>query len=110
MECTSEYFPPELLNWLDSILIFNKLPQESILKVMDLRLQDVAIWLKNRRIVMDVDAASKDWLACHGYSEVYGARAIARVVCSDVLFPVGSEVASGNNKVCLSRPLAWRQT
>ena len=63
MECTSEYFPPELLNWLDSILVFNKLPRESILKVVDLRLQDVAIRFKNRRIVMDVDAASKDWLA-----------------------------------------------
>jgi ATP-dependent Clp protease ATP-binding subunit ClpB len=95
MERTSEYFPPELLNRLDSILVFNKLSRESILKVVDLRLRDVAIRLKNRRIIMDVDASAKDWLAHHGYSEVYGARAIARVVRSDVLFPLAQKLLRG---------------
>ena len=29
IECTSEYFPPELLNCLDTMLVFNKLSQRS---------------------------------------------------------------------------------
>ena len=71
MERTQEYFPPELLNRLDTTFVFNKLSRESILAVVSLRLEDVAHRLKNRRISLDVDGANKDWLAQHGYSEIY---------------------------------------
>jgi len=84
LERTSEYFAPELLNRLDSILIFNKLSKESILEVVSLRLKDVADRLRDRRITLDVDDGAKDWLAKKGYSDVYGARAIARVVRTKV--------------------------
>ena len=92
MERTQEYFPPELLNRLDTTLVFNKLSRESILAVVSLRLEDVAHRLKNRRISLDVDGASKDWLAQHGYSEIYGAGAIARVVRTDVSFPLARKL------------------
>ena len=95
MERTQEYFPPELLNRLDTTFVFNKLSRESILAVVSLRLEDVAHRLKNRRISLDVDGASKDWLAQHGYSEIYGARAIARVVRTDVLFPLARKLLRG---------------
>jgi len=80
LERTSEYFAPELLNRLDSILVFNRLSQESILEVVSLRLKDVSGRLQDRRITLDVDGGAKDWLAKQGYSDVYGARAIARIV------------------------------
>ncbi|PFH48642.1 hypothetical protein AMATHDRAFT_149448 [Amanita thiersii Skay4041] len=95
LERTSEYFPPELLNRLDSMVVFNKLSRESILEVVSLRLQDVADRLKSRRITMDVDTIARDWLAQQGYSEVYGARAIARVVRTDVLFPLAQKLLRG---------------
>jgi len=84
LERTSEYFAPELLNRLDSILVFNKLSKESILEVVSLRLKDVADRLRDRRITLDIDGGAKDWLAKKGYSDVYGARAIARVVRTKV--------------------------
>lgn len=95
MERVSEHFPPELLNRLDSMLVFNKLSRKSILEVVSLRLKDVATRLENRRITLDVDSAASDWLASHGYSEVYGARAIARVVRTDVLFPLAQKLLRG---------------
>lgn len=95
IERTEEYFPPELLNRLDSILIFNKLSKLSILKVVNLRLNDVAERLKHRRISLDVDQHARDWLANHGYSDLYGARAIARVVRTDVLFPLARKLLRG---------------
>ncbi|EMD39396.1 hypothetical protein CERSUDRAFT_104581 [Gelatoporia subvermispora B] len=95
LERTSEYFPPELLNRLDSMLVFNKLSRQSILKVVDLRLNDVASRLNNRRITLDVDEAAKGWLAKEGYSDVYGARAIARVVRTKVLFPLAQKMLNG---------------
>ncbi|KIJ65353.1 hypothetical protein HYDPIDRAFT_130437 [Hydnomerulius pinastri MD-312] len=95
MERTSEYFPPELLNRLDSILVFNKLSRNSILDIVSLRLNDVADRLKDRRITLDVDEVARNWLVKKGYSEVYGARAIARVVRTDVLFPLAQKLLKG---------------
>ncbi|KAI0760844.1 P-loop containing nucleoside triphosphate hydrolase protein [Irpex lacteus] len=95
LERTSEYFPPELLNRLDSMLVFNKLSRDSILKVVSLRLDDVAERLKHRRISLDVDSAARDWLAQQGYSDIYGARAIARVVRTKVLFPLAQKMLKG---------------
>ena len=84
LERTSEYFAPELLNRLDSILVFNKLSKESILEVVSLRLKDVSDRLRDRRITLDVDDDAREWLAKKGYSDVYGARAIARIVRTKV--------------------------
>ncbi|EIW78756.1 P-loop containing nucleoside triphosphate hydrolase protein [Coniophora puteana RWD-64-598 SS2] len=95
MERTSEYFPPELLNRLDSILVFNKLSRRSILDVVALRLNDVAARLRDRRVTLDVDDQAREWLADHGYSNVYGARAIARVVRQEVLFPLAQKLLKG---------------
>jgi ATP-dependent Clp protease ATP-binding subunit ClpB len=75
-----------LLNRLDSILVFNKLSRQSILQVVSLRLNDVASRLKDRRITLDVDSPAREWLVRQGYSDVYGARAIARVVRTKVSF------------------------
>jgi len=91
MERTSEYFAPELLNRLDSILVFNKLSKESILEVVSLRLKDVSDRLRDRRITLNVDDGAKDWLARKGYSDVYGARAIARIVRTKVS-PAGADL------------------
>ncbi|KAG5641191.1 hypothetical protein DXG03_005791 [Asterophora parasitica] len=95
LERVSEHFPPELLNRLDSMLVFNKLSRKSILKVVSLRLKDVAERLKSRRITLDVDDDAQNWLAEQGYSQIYGARAIARVVRTDVLFPMAQKLLRG---------------
>ena len=95
LERVSEHFPPELLNRLDSMQVFNKLIRKSILEVVSLRLKDVADRLKSRRITLDVDDTAREWLADQGYSQVYGARAIARVVRTDVLFPMAQKLLRG---------------
>ncbi|THH16846.1 hypothetical protein EW146_g3854 [Bondarzewia mesenterica] len=95
LERTAEYFPPELLNRLDSMLVFNRLSPASILQVVSLRLKDVSDRLQPRRITMDVDTAAQEWLAEQGYSDVYGARAIARVVRTKVLFPLAQKLLKG---------------
>ena len=95
LERVTEYFPPELLNRLDSMLVFNKLSRRSIVDVVALRLKDVAGRLAARRITLDVDDKARGWLADHGYSDVYGARAIARVVRTEVLFPLAQKLLKG---------------
>ncbi|PCH36477.1 hypothetical protein WOLCODRAFT_28615 [Wolfiporia cocos MD-104 SS10] len=95
LERTASYFPPELLNRLDSMLVFNKLSKQSILQVVSLRLSDVQDRLRDRRITLDVDDKAQEWLAQQGYSDVYGARAIARIVRTKVLFPLAQKLLAG---------------
>lgn len=104
MERMSEYFPPELINRLDAILVFNKLSRSAIFDVVALRLNDVAERLKDRRITLDVDEAAREWLVKKGYSEVYGARAIARVVRTEVLFPLAQKLLRGTIRYVISCP------
>lgn len=105
LERTSEYFPPELLNRLDAMLVFNKLSRSAILDVVALRLNDVAERLKDKRITLNVDEAAREWLVRKGYSEVYGARAIARVVRTEVLFPLAQKLLRGMIRcMCSLRP------
>jgi ATP-dependent Clp protease ATP-binding subunit ClpB len=77
------------------MLVFNRLSHDSILRVIDLRLRDVAARLAQRRIRIDVDDAARTWLAEKGFSDVYSARAIARVVRSEVLFPLARKMLVG---------------
>jgi ATP-dependent Clp protease ATP-binding subunit ClpB len=95
LERVGEVFPPELLNRLDSMLVFNKLSHESILQVVNLRLNEVAERLRDRRVKLDVDEDAREWLAKEGYSDTYGARAIARVVRTKVLFPLAQKLLRG---------------
>ena len=95
VERTELHFPPELLNRLDATVVFNKLSRESILSVVDLRLADISARIKDRRMTLDVDEGVRQWLANKGYSDVYGARAIARVVRSEVLFPLAQKLLNG---------------
>ena len=88
------------------MIVFNKLSRESILQVVSLRLKDVADRLNNRRIVLDVDETAKEWLARQGYSELYGARAIARVVRTDVLFPLAQKLLRGTIRYVFICPCA----
>jgi ATP-dependent Clp protease ATP-binding subunit ClpB len=87
--------------------VFNKLSRKSILEVVSLRLKDVAERLKGRRITMDVDDTAREWLAEQGYSQVYGARAIARVVRTDVLFPLAQKLLKGTIRWVLPCFGAW---
>ena len=77
------------------MLVFNRLTPDSILRVVDLRLADVAARLMPRRIKLNVDDAARRWSAQKGFSDIYGARAIARVVRTEVLFPLAQKLLAG---------------
>jgi ATP-dependent Clp protease ATP-binding subunit ClpB len=66
---------------------YNRLPHKPILQAVCLRLEDLADRLRDRRITIDVDECAQAWLAEEGYSDVYGARAVARFVRTKVSDP-----------------------
>lgn len=63
--------------------------------IVGLRLNDVAERIKDRRITLEVSDSAKEWLANEGWSDQYGARAVARVVRTKLMFPLAKKLLAG---------------
>lgn len=92
------FFRPELINRLDELLVFNKLPPGVILDIVGLRINELQKRLDARRIVLDVNEEARIWLASKGYSEQFGARAVTRVIRDRLVTVVAGKLLSGEIK------------
>lgn len=88
-------YPPEFLNRLDDIVVFNRLSKKSLESIVDLRLIEVQNRLVDRRIVLQVDSTAKEWLVNHGYDVAYGARPLNRLIQKEILQPLSIELLEG---------------
>lgn len=89
------HFPPEFVNRIDDIVIFRSLSRKDILKIVDIRLKEVEERLADRKIKLDLDSESKNYLLSVGYSTVYGARPLNRAIQSELLNPLSVMILSG---------------
>jgi ATP-dependent Clp protease ATP-binding subunit ClpB len=87
MTSLRNYFLPEFLNRISSIVIFNRLTKKEIRKIVDVRLDEIQARLKgnNRDVKIDLSPEVKDYLGAAGYSPAYGARPLARLIEKEVL-------------------------
>ncbi|KAI1353132.1 putative heat shock protein [Xylaria sp. FL0043] len=87
MNSLRNYFLPEFLNRINSIVIFNRLTKREIRKIVDLRLSEIQKRLEdnNRSVTLQVSDEVKDYLGNAGYSPAYGARPLQRLIEKEVL-------------------------
>ncbi|KAH8166492.1 hypothetical protein CIB48_g1768 [Xylaria polymorpha] len=87
MNSLRNYFLPEFLNRINSIIIFNRLTRREIRKIVDLRLSEIQKRLEdnNRAVTIHVSDEAKDYLGNAGYSPAYGARPLQRLIEKEVL-------------------------
>ena len=77
-ETLKAHFRPEFLNRINETLIFHRLTQATIRRIVDVQLGRIEGRLANRDITLELTAAAKDWLAEVGYDPQYGARPLKR--------------------------------
>ncbi|KAL1584726.1 Heat shock protein hsp98 [Cladosporium halotolerans] len=87
MQSLRNWFLPEFLNRISSIVIFNRLTKKEIRKIVDVRLAEIQGRLKGngRDVRIDLSPEVKDYLGSAGYSPAYGARPLARLIEKEVL-------------------------
>ena len=87
MTALRNYFLPEFLNRISSIVIFNRLTRREIRKIVDVRLDEIQKRLaqNDRKVTIYCDDEVKDYLGSAGYSPAYGARPLARLIEKEVL-------------------------
>jgi ATP-dependent Clp protease ATP-binding subunit ClpB len=87
MNALRNYFLPEFLNRISSIVIFNRLTRKEIRKIVELRVSEIQKRLvdNNRNVTISVSTEVKDYLGKAGYSPAYGARPLARLIEKELL-------------------------
>ena len=79
-EAIERFFSPEFRNRLDAIVNFNNLDEEIAVQIVRKELAEFQRQLDEKKIALTVTDECCRWLAKRGFSPVFGAREIARVV------------------------------
>jgi ATP-dependent Clp protease ATP-binding subunit ClpB len=100
MQALRNYFLPEFLNRISSIVIFNRLTRSEIRKIVDLRLNEIQQRLaaNGRNVRIECSPEAKDYLGSAGYSPAYGARPLGRLIEKEVLNRLAVLILRGSVK------------
>jgi ATP-dependent Clp protease ATP-binding subunit ClpB len=95
MNALHGHFKPEFLNRVDDIIIFRPLGKEQLVKIIELRLEDVRHLLAERKISLELTDTAKDLLFSEGYDPNFGARPLKRAIQKLVQDPLAMKILDG---------------
>ena len=95
MEALHGHFKPEFLNRVDDVIIFRPLGKEQLVKIVDLRLEDLRRLLADRKISLELSDAAKELLFTAGYDPNFGARPLKRAIQKLVQDPLALKILDG---------------
>ncbi|MBU0647580.1 ATP-dependent chaperone ClpB [Patescibacteria group bacterium] len=78
-------FPPEFLNRLDGVIIFQHLKPSDMNKIVEIQLEDLVDRLDKKGIKLSISDKAKKQLAIKGYDQVFGARPLKRLLQNTIL-------------------------
>jgi ATP-dependent Clp protease ATP-binding subunit ClpB len=89
------YFKPEFLNRVDDIIVFRPLGKEQLVKIVELRLEDLRRQLADRKISLELTDAAKELILTQGYDPAFGARPLKRAIQKLVQDPLALKILDG---------------
>ena len=95
MNALHGHFKPEFLNRVDDIIIFSPLGKEQLVKIIELRLEDLRRLLAERKISLELTDAAKELLFTEGFDPNYGARPLKRAIQKLVQDPLALKILDG---------------
>ena len=91
-------FSPEFLNRVDEIVYFHKLDKKHAALIVDMMLEEIRVSvLKKRNIEIEFSSGLKKFLVEKGFSDVYGARNLRRVIRRDIEDVLAADVLEGKH-------------
>jgi ATP-dependent Clp protease ATP-binding subunit ClpA len=79
-EAVEKHFSPEFRNRLDGVVVFNHLNEKIVLRIVKKNIADFKKQLREKKIRFEVTESCAKWLARKGYSRLFGAREVARLI------------------------------
>ncbi|MCM8764374.1 MAG: AAA family ATPase, partial [Candidatus Omnitrophica bacterium] len=97
-ELLKSKFRPEFLNRVDEIILFHKLTQDELAKIVDIQISYLATRLAERKINIILTESAKKWLAKNGYDPNYGARPLKRLIQREIENTLALKLLAGEFK------------
>jgi ATP-dependent Clp protease ATP-binding subunit ClpB len=95
MDALRAHFRPEFLNRVDEIVIFDRLSEGDLKKIVEIQLRRLSKRLEQQKITLDLSDSAKQLLAREGYDPVYGARPLRRTIQREILDPLSIDILEG---------------
>jgi ATP-dependent Clp protease ATP-binding subunit ClpB len=92
------HFRPEFLNRVDEIILFHRLQRSEMGRIVEIQFARLSRLLEERKIVLTLEAAARDWLAAKGWDPAYGARPLKRVMQRYLQDPLAEMILAGEVK------------
>ena len=99
LEELKQKFKPEFLNRIDDTIVFHKLSDGDLDKIMDLMLASIKERLEGREIYLNFEDDSKKFLLNKGIDLDYGARPLRRLIIKEVEDRLSEEILQGNIRI-----------
>jgi ATP-dependent Clp protease ATP-binding subunit ClpB len=91
-----DHFKPEFLNRVDEIVVFHRLSEADIERIVDIQIEQLADRLAARGLRLELSAEARKWIARTGYDPDFGARPLKRVLQREVADPIALEFLKGS--------------
>jgi ATP-dependent Clp protease ATP-binding subunit ClpB len=95
MDALRAHFRPEFLNRVDEIIIFDRLTEDDLKKIVEIQLRRLTKRLEQQKITLDLSDSAKELIAREGYDRVYGARPLKRTIQKEILDPLSIDILEG---------------
>ncbi len=94
-------FPPEFINRINKIIVFNDLSKEDLTPIANKLVERIKKALeKDRNIRLEVDDDATAYLVENGYDKEYGARPLKRLIEREIEDPVSRMILEEDLKNC----------
>ena len=90
-----QHFRPEFLNRVDEVVIFDRLSEEDLKKIVEIQLGRLTKRLEQQKISLDLSDSAKAFIAREGYDPVYGARPLKRTIQKEILDRLSLDILEG---------------
>ena len=93
-----DFFAPEFINRLSSVVRFESLSLEVVEKIVDTEMIKLNKQMERKKIVIKLSKKAREYIAKEGYSDIYGARQVARVIDEKIKEALTDEILFGSLK------------
>lgn len=97
-EALKNAFRPEFLNRVDETIIFHRLSEKDIGRIVDIQLQSLRKRLARNNMSLELTDAAKQLLAEKGFDPAYGARPLKRTLQQYIENPLSMAILEGRIK------------
>ena len=95
MAAVQTHFPPEFLNRIDDLIIFDRLGIEELKQIVTLELGQLSHRFAEKEMTLTLSESANEELVKRGFDTVYGARPLRRTIQRDILNPLAIQMLEG---------------